>query len=58
MGGKRQRKAWWPRIIYVYVVLAARIYLLRCYTKNVKTDLSTDEKKELRLIANHLKGVQ
>ena len=45
------------RIIYVYVVIAARIYLLRCYAKNVQTDLSADEKKELRQIAAHLKGV-
>ena len=46
------------RIIYVYVVVAARIYLVRCYAKNVKTDLTADEKKELRHIAAHLKGAQ
>jgi hypothetical protein len=46
------------RIIYLYIVIAARIYLLRCYTKNVKSDLTTDEKKELRQIAAYLKGVQ
>ncbi|HXB71974.1 MAG TPA: type II toxin-antitoxin system RelE/ParE family toxin [Candidatus Acidoferrales bacterium] len=46
------------RIIYLYVVVAARIYLLRCYAKNIKTDLTADEKKELRQIAAHLKGVQ
>jgi hypothetical protein len=46
------------RIIYLYVVIAARIYLLRCYAKNVKTDLTAGEKKELRQIAAHLKGVQ
>jgi hypothetical protein len=46
------------RIIYVYVVIAARIYLLRCYAKNVKTDLTADEKRELRQIAAYLKGVQ
>ena len=46
------------RIIYVYVVVAARIYLLRCYAKNVRTDLTADEKKELRQIAAHLKGLQ
>jgi len=45
------------RIVYLYVVIAARIYLLRCYAKNVKTDLTADEKKELRKIAVHLKGV-
>jgi mRNA-degrading endonuclease RelE of RelBE toxin-antitoxin system len=46
------------RIIYVYVATAARVYLLSCYAKNVKTDLTTDEKKELRRIAAHLRGVQ
>lgn len=46
------------RIIYVYVVIAARVYLIRCYAKNVKTDLTADEKKELRKIAAHLKGAQ
>jgi hypothetical protein len=46
------------RIIYVYVVVAARIYLLRGYAKNVRTDLTADEKKELRRIAAELKGVR
>jgi hypothetical protein len=46
------------RIIYVYVVVAARIYLMRCYAKNVKTDLTADEKKQLRQVAAHLKGAQ
>lgn len=46
------------RIIYLYIVIAASVYLLRCYAKNVKTDLTTDEKKELRQIAAQLKGVQ
>jgi len=45
------------RIIYLYVVIAARVYLIRCYAKNVKTDLTAD-KKQLRQIAAHLKGVQ
>ena len=53
---KRKGKSGGARIIYVYVVIAARIYLLRCYAKNVKTDLTADEKKELRQIAVHLKG--
>jgi hypothetical protein len=39
------------RIIYLYVVVASRIYLLRCYSKNAKTDLTQDEKKRLRQIA-------
>lgn len=46
------------RIIYVYVVVAARVYVLRCYAKNVRTDLIADEKKELRQIAAHMKGLQ
>jgi len=46
------------RIIYLYVVIAARIYLLRCYAKTVRTDLTSDEKRELRQIAAHLKGAQ
>lgn len=46
------------RIIYLYVVIDARIYLLRCYAKNAKVDLTADEKNELRKIAAYLKGVQ
>jgi hypothetical protein len=46
------------RIIYLYVLIASRIFLLRCYAKNVKTDLSAEEKKQLRQIAAHLKGAQ
>jgi len=46
------------RIIYVYVVVAGRIYLLRCYSKNVKTDLTTGERKDLRQIAARLQGAQ
>jgi len=46
------------RIIYLYIVVAARIFLIRCYAKNVKTDLTADEKKHLRQIAAHLKGAQ
>src|ERR1700681_2308381 len=47
--GKGKRAG--ARIIYLYVVIAARIYLLRCYAKNVRTDLTADEKRELRQIA-------
>jgi len=46
------------RIIYVYAVIAARVYLIRCYVKNVKTDLTPDEKKKVRQIAANLKGAQ
>jgi RelE toxin of RelE / RelB toxin-antitoxin system len=54
--GKGKRSG--VRIIYLYVVIAARIYLLRCYAKNVKTDLTADERKQLRNIAAQLKGLQ
>ena len=46
------------RIIYLYVVIAARIFLIRCYAKNMKSDLTVDEKKQLRQIAANLKGAQ
>ncbi len=46
------------RIIYLYVVVAGKIYLMRCYPKNEKADLTADEKKRLRQIAAHLKGAQ
>ena len=55
---KSKGKRGGARIIYLYVMIAARIYLLRCYAKNVRTDLTADEKKELRQIAAHLKGAQ
>lgn len=54
--GKGKRAG--ARIIYLYIVVAARVYLIRCYAKNVKTDLTADEKKQLRQIAAHLKGAQ
>jgi hypothetical protein len=46
------------RIVYFYVVIAARVYLLRCYSKNIKADLTADELKQLRQIAANLKGAQ
>jgi hypothetical protein len=46
------------RIIYLYILVAARIYLIRCYAKSVKTDLTAEEKKQLRQIAAYLKGEQ
>jgi hypothetical protein len=46
------------RIIYLYVVVASRIFLIRCYAKNVKADLDADEKKQLKQIAAHLKGTR
>jgi hypothetical protein len=46
------------RIIYLYIVIAARVYLIRCHAKNVKTDLTAQEKRQLQQIAAHLKGAQ
>jgi hypothetical protein len=46
-----------PRL-FALTFSASSFYLLRCYAKNVKTDLTADEKKELRKIAAHLKGMQ
>ena len=43
---------------FTYIVIAARVFLLRCYAKNVKSDLTGDEKKELRQIAANLKGAE
>lgn len=53
---KSKGKRGGARIIYVYVRVAARIYLLRRYAKNVRTDLTADEKKELRQVAAYPKG--
>ena len=59
MGGKGAKESAAARgSSYLYVVIAARIFLIRCYSKNVKTDLTADEKKQLRQIAAHLKGAQ
>ena len=58
MGGEGQGEAG-RRTNHLRVrAVAARIYLLRCYAKNVRTDLTVEEKKELRHIAAYLKGVQ
>ena len=55
---KSKGKRGGARTIYLYVVVAARVYLIRCYAKNVKTDLTADEKKQVRQIAANLKGAQ
>ena len=67
-GGGGARKLRWAakgkgkrggvRIIYVYVVIGARVFLIRGYAKNVKSDLTADEKKQLRQIVANLKGAQ
>lgn len=46
------------RVVYLYVQVASRIYLLSCYSKNMKTDLTQEDKKRLRQIAAELKGLR
>lgn len=55
---KNKGKRGGARIIYLYVVITARVYLIRCYAKNIKADLTADEKRDLRQIAAYLKGAQ
>lgn len=43
------------RVIYLYVPEAKRFYMLDIYGKDEKDDLSPDEKKELRELAEQLK---
>ncbi|MEO8663722.1 MAG: type II toxin-antitoxin system RelE/ParE family toxin [Bryobacteraceae bacterium] len=58
LAAKGKGKRGGARIIYLYIVVAARIYLIRCSAKNVKSDLTADEMRQLQQIAAHLKGVQ
>ncbi len=46
------------RIVYLYLAMTGRIYLIRCYAKSVKVDLTADEKKQLRQMVARLKGAQ
>lgn len=57
MGSEGQGEARWCAN-HLPLVVAARIYLLRCYPKNFKTNLTADDKKALGQIAAHLKGLQ
>jgi len=43
------------RLIYHYLVIADRIYLLDCYAKNEKSDLSPLETKRLAQLIRQLK---
>jgi hypothetical protein len=52
------RKLRWAAKGNRHVVIAARVCLIRCYAKNVKTHLTANEKKQLRQIAAYLKGAQ
>jgi len=39
-------------------LVAGRIYLLLCYSKGVKSDLTEAEKKESKKVIAYLKGAQ
>ena len=43
---------------FIYIVIAERIYLLRCYAKSERTNLGTYDLRDVRKIVAHLKGVQ
>jgi len=51
--GKGERGG--ARVIYLHVPEAKRFYMLDVYGKDEKDDLSPDEKKELRELAEQLK---
>ena len=42
------------RIIYVDIVYTEQIHFLLCYPKSVKTDLTNEEEKSIRVIINNL----
>lgn len=43
------------RVIYVDVIVCARIYLITAYAKNVQTDLTQEQKKEMRKLVEYIK---
>ncbi|MCB2082322.1 MAG: type II toxin-antitoxin system RelE/ParE family toxin [Hyphomicrobiales bacterium] len=42
------------RVIYYYFVAGAEIYLMTCYKKNEREDITADEKKQLRKLVSLL----
>ena len=44
------------RVIYIDIAHLQKIYLLLCYPKSKKDDLTQDEKKQLKLLISILKG--
>ncbi len=38
------------RVLYFYHIIGTRIYLMTCYTKNIKTDISPRVKKQLKAV--------
>jgi hypothetical protein len=45
-------------VIYFYRSAAGVIYFLDAYAKNVKSDLTTADKQQLKALVNRLRGVQ
>jgi hypothetical protein len=52
---RRKGKRGGCRVIYLHVPTARRIYMLDIYGKGEKEDLSANEKKQLRQLADQLK---
>ncbi len=46
------------RVMYFYRSTAGVVYFLDVYAKNVKADLTTADKQQLKALVNRLKGVQ
>ncbi len=53
-GGKGKRSG--ARVIYFHYVSGLRLYLMTCYSKNEKEDITTDEKKQLLYTLEQLKN--
>jgi len=44
------------RVLYLYVEIKGRIYLIALYAKNRQSDISSTQKKEIRALVEILKG--
>jgi hypothetical protein len=56
-GAKNQGKRGGARVVYYYHDDDMPLYLLSIYGKNKKSDLSSDEKKAMKTLVNHLKSI-
>lgn len=43
------------RLCYVYLLMEGHVYLLKAYAKNAQTDLTPDDKKQLKHLVQTLK---
>ena len=53
--GRRKGRRGGARLIYLYIPIAKRFYMLDIYDKNERDDLSANEKKQRRRLAEKLK---